>query len=352
MSPENPCYHQYSESGVTNQYGYKIAALGGGTGLFNLLRGLIRYNRSELITAIPGTWDSGGSSGKLRTELGILPPGDARRCLIALMPDDEQREIALQLFESRLEDGHSIGNLVLAELDKAYQGHIPALGMARKLFRVKGNIEPVSVNKLTLIAKYAGGKEEYGEHLLDDRHKNPDFNPDIPVSSVYFSTRAIPNHGAIKALSEAEKTVIAMGSLNGSIRPHFQVPGVSYAINQSDAELFYILNITTEKGQTDSLRRASDHLKYILRGLGERDRLDCMIVNDNNIDDEIMQIYEEEGQYKVEIDYEECFKLAPNLKIIASNVANYSKTDHLLRHDPGALAMAILNPASHKIITL
>src|SRR3989339_1586400 len=106
----------------------KIVTLGGGTGQFHLLSGLRELNENSLITAIAGTWDSGGSSGRLRTELGVLPPGDIRRCILALMPNEKQRMVAQRLFDDRLNDltgplkGHSFGNLITARLENIYGG--------------------------------------------------------------------------------------------------------------------------------------------------------------------------------------------------------------------------------------
>lgn len=322
-------------------YQKKIAALGGGTGLPTLLEGLIKYNRNDYITAIPGTWDSGGSSGQLRWRWGIFPEGDVRRCHWALT-DEDQKEVLAYLWEKRIGGKHPLGNLIFAELERAFGGHIQGVNAARTLFKVEGKIAPISTNRLTLITKFEGGVEEFGEHQLDERWKIPEFDPTLPPSSVYFATRAKPNPEALKALAEADIIIISMGSLIGSILPHFQVPRVSETIINSNAILVDVLNLMTEKGQTDALKKASDNLKYILRSLGSHNRINYMIVNDNQIDPEILEIYERERQYEVKVDYEECQRLAPSLKIIPVRVAQYIKEDHLLRHDPDVLAKTIL----------
>src|SRR3989344_1938990 len=326
----------------------KITVLGGGTGQFNVLRGLIEYTQPENITAIPGTWDSGGSSGKLRTDLGVLPPGDARRCLIALMEDDEQREIAIQLFDDRLEgfkstlQGHSIGNLIIAGLERAHQGHDKGLDATRKLFRIRGNITPIRLNNLRLIAKTQSGIEIEGEESIDHRWQRADFNPDDPISSIYFTTKPQANPKALDAILNSDKIILSMGSLYGSILPHLLIPGVQECIIKSKAKLITILNIMTERGQTDSYKNASDHLKPLLRYLKDADRLDYLIVNENSLNPEIIEIYRQEGQKPVVVDREECSKLASKLQIVSKPLGSYDSTSHLLRHDPEKLAQTIL----------
>src|SRR5258707_15861320 len=124
-----------------SKHSQKIVTLGGGTGHFSLLRGLVDFNEPEMITAITGTWDSGGSSGRLRVEMGVLPSGDNRQCLLALMEDEDQRRVAQQLFNDRLTDiegplkGHAVGNLIDSQLQRIFQGQDRGLNAARSLFR-------------------------------------------------------------------------------------------------------------------------------------------------------------------------------------------------------------------------
>src|SRR3989338_5151993 len=147
----------------------KIVTFGGGTGHFSLLRGLVELNQPELITAIVGTWDSGGSSGRLRTELGVLPPGDMRQCLLALMEDPKQRQLAQKLFDDRLADipgplrGHSLGNLISARLEHIYKGADRGVEAERLLFRIRARVCPVSISELNLMARLEGGEELDGE---------------------------------------------------------------------------------------------------------------------------------------------------------------------------------------------
>ncbi len=329
-------------------YKQKIVVFGGGTGQFNLLRGLVEKNQPDLITAIPGTWDSGGSSGRLRTELGILPPGDARRCLIALLNDDEQREIAIQVFDDRLENyskplkGHSLGNLIIASLDKANGGHNKGLDAARKLFGVRSHILPVSLNTLTLVAKDITGREIVSEEKIDNRGESGSFNPENKISSVYFDSRPKTNPQVLSALKSADKIIFSMGSFYGSILPHLLVPGVREAIQKSGAKLYFIVNIMTELGQTDTLNKVSEYFQVFLRYLGEDIRLDYALVNDNGLSSKVLEIYKKEGQEPVIFDKEQCQLVAPKVKVLKKDLANYSQNEHLLRHDPEKLAELIL----------
>ncbi len=338
----------------TYQYNQKIVVLGGGTGQFNLLRGLVELNSPENITAVPGTWDSGGSSGRLRTELGILPPGDARRCLIALMEDDEQREIAIQLFEDRLEgfgqalEGQAVGNLIIAWLEKANGGQHQALDAARKLFGIKSKISPVSLNKTFLMAKTTGGKELSGEVNIDTRGEQDQFNPDDHITSIYFESPPKVNNEVLEAINNADKIIFAMGSMYTSIVPHLLIPSVREAVMNSKAKLYYISNIMTELGQTDELTSVSSHLKEFVRYLGDGSRVNYIVVNDNGLPEQVVELYRKEGQIPLKTDEEECLKLTPNAKLLKDQLALYLPHEHLLRHNPQKLAELLLKTIDEK----
>lgn len=335
------------------KYSIPTAVLGGGTGQFNLLRGIVSVNNPELITAIPGTGDSGGSTGRLRTELGLLPPGDARRCVVALMANDRQREIALQLFEERVEgfshllDGHSVGNLIIGNLDRKNQGQGRGLDAVRDLFLIRSKIAPLTLNSLTLIAKTKSGIEIEGEEQIDHRWQRPDFDPDDFITHLYYSAKPQANPEAINAVKNAKVKIFSMGSLFGSILPHLLVPEIRNSIIESEGDLYFIMNMMTERGQTDAFEKASDHLKPFVRYLGDKNRLNYIIVNDNNLDPEILHIYKDEGQVPVELDEEECLKVAPKARILKAHLANYNHDYHLLRHDPEKIADVIYNPAKY-----
>lgn len=326
----------------------KIVTLGGGTGHFSLLRGLVDYNEPELITAITGTWDSGGSSGRLRVEMGVLPSGDTRQCLLALMEDDAQRQVAQKLFNERFKDldgplkGHALGNLIQSQLQLIYQGADRGLDAARALFRVRGQIVPISLSDLQLNAKTVEGNIIEGETLIDTRGEEKDFKEKDQISRIYFDSTADVNPKALEVIANADKIILSPGDLYTSILPHLLVNGVADAIISSKAKLVFVLNLMTKRGETDSYK-ASDFLKSLIFYLGNADRIDYVLTNDNSITPEIEELYAAEGQMVVKLDAEECKKLAPKAKLVKASLAKYSPKEHLLRHDPEKLAEALLN---------
>lgn len=329
----------------TYPYQQKIVTFGGGTGHFSLLRGIVELNQPELISAVVGTWDSGGSSGRLRTELGVLPPGDIRQCLLALMEDTKQRQVAQKLFDDRLADiegplkGHSLGNLIAARLEHIYKGPDRGTEAERLLFRIRARCLPVSLSDLNLMAKLEGGEELEGETNIDLRGQKADYNPRKKITRIYFETNADPNPEVIQAINDAEKIIFSAGDLYTSILPHLLVAGVKEAIEASKAKVILVLNLMTKIGETDNFK-ASDYLKSFLYYLGNR--IDFVIANSNGLDPEILKVYKKDKQKPVEIDGDVCKKLAPNAQIIKKHLAVYHIREHLFRHSPTELASSIL----------
>jgi uncharacterized cofD-like protein len=325
----------------------KIVTLGGGTGHFSLLRGLVDANSPEMITAVTGTWDSGGSSGRLRVEMGVLPSGDTRQCLLALMEDDAQRQVAQRLFNERFKDiegplkGHALGNLIQSQLQLLYQGADRGLDAARALFRVRAQIVPVSLSDLELCAKTVEGNVIEGETLIDTRGEEKDFKEKDRISRIYFDSAADANPKALEVISQADKIILSPGDLYTSILPHLLVNGVAEAIISSKAKLVFVLNLMTKRGETDSFK-ASDFLKSLLYYLGDANRIDFIVANDNHIEPEIEKLYAKQGQKVVKLDEAECKKLTPKATFVNTPLAKYSPKEHLLRHDPEKLATTLL----------
>ena len=337
-----------SLTGYMSKHSQKIVTLGGGTGHFSLLRGLVDFNEPEMITAITGTWDSGGSSGRLRVEMGVLPSGDTRQCLLALMEDDAQRQVAQKLFNERFKDldgplkGHALGNLIQSQLQLLYQGADRGLDAARALFRVRGQIVPISLSDLQLNAKTVEGNIIEGETLIDTRGEEKDFQEKDQISRIYFDSTADVNPKALEVIANADKIILSPGDLYTSILPHLLVNGVADAIISSKAKLVFVLNLMTKRGETDSYK-ASNFLESLIFYLGNADRIDYILANDNSIPPEIEELYAKEGQMVVKVDEPELKKLAPKAKIVKASLARYSPKEHLLRHDPEKLAEALLN---------
>lgn len=320
---------------------------GGKTGHFQLLNGLKKINDPSLITAVVGTWDSGGSSGELRTELGVLPPGDIRACLLALMEDEEQQRVAQRLFDDRLKEvtgplkGHSMGNLIGVRLDHIFHGQDRGTDAERALFRIRGQVLPASLTDLNLVGVTEKGIEIDGETNIDNRKERIDFNPKDKIVRIYFGTRADSNPRVLDAIKHADKIVFAPGDLFTSILPHLLVEGVSEAILKSKAKLYFVMNLTTKVGETDYFE-ASDYIKAFLFYLGDNKRLDYVIANKGNLKKDVINLYQNAGQEIVKLDEEKCKKMAPNMKLIKTNLAEYLKKGNLLRHNPENLALSIL----------
>jgi uncharacterized cofD-like protein len=329
------------------KYEQKVVTFGGDTGHFHLLNGLRELNNTGKISTVVSCWDSGGSSGRLRTELGVLPPGDIRRCVLALMEDPEQQKVAQRLFDDRLEDmagplkGHSFGNLLTARLDNIYKGQDRGIDAERALFRVRAHVMPVSVNDVTLVAETSKGKRVVGETNIDYRAKEVDYDGNDKIVRIYFDTRADVNPEVLKVVKSADKVIFAPGDLYTSILPHLLVDGVKEAVISSKAEIIFVLNLCTKKGETEYYR-ASDYLKALLFYLDYPKRKITVIANNANFDKEVLKIYKGEGQELVEVDTDESLKISKNLRIVKAKVGRYFPKEHLIRHDSIRLAEAVL----------
>lgn len=334
----------------------KLVVFGGGTGLSNLLRGLIKFNEPESITVLPSVWDDGGSSGRLRNERGSLPPGDARQCLISAIEDPKQQEIAQKLFDDRLGDiegpfkGHSLGNLIFDRLEKIYRGPDRAIEALSSLLNVKVKVLLHSLTELRLIAKTQNGLELQGESEIDLRKSSPEFRPDDKIATIYFNTKPEVNKEVLEAIKAADKIIFSAGDLYSSVLPHLLIQETREAILVSKAPLYFVLNLMTKSGETDYFK-ASDHLKAFLSELynsdNEKDfgsRLNFMIANDNGLDPKIVELYKEkEQQEPVDVDKAICKDMAPKLQIVTvKGLAKYYHEVDLLRHDPDLLAKTIL----------
>lgn len=329
------------------QYRQKIVTFGGKTGHFQLLNGLKKLNDPSLITAVVGTWDSGGSSGILRSELGVLPPGDIRACLLALMEDDEQQRVAQRLFDDRLIEvagplkGHSLGNLIGVRLDHIFHGQDRGTDAERALFKIRAQVLPASLTDLNLIGVTKKGIEIDGEANIDKRKERTDFDPKDRIVRIRFSSHANSNPKVLEAIKKADKIVFAPGDLFTSVLPHLLVDGVAEAINKSRAKVYFVLNLIEKEGETDYFK-ASDFLKAFNFYLGDNKRLNYLVANSTKFDREVIKVYEGENKKAITVDEENCRKVCPNVKIIKANFGEYLKKEHLLRHNSAILAKFIL----------
>jgi len=230
----------------------KVVVIGGGSGSYNILRGLKKYamrsddDESIEISAIVTMMDSGGSSGVIRDEHGTLPPGDARRCLVAL---SDETETMKKLFQYRFGENlknHSFGNLFLTALTDILGSEDKAIEEAGKMLNTKGKVIPVTLDKVNLCAELTDGKILNSESEIDFIKENR-----AKIKKVFLTAKAKANTAVIKAIKEADVIILGPGDLYTSIIPNLLVDGVSKEINSSKALKIYNCNIMTKHGETD-----------------------------------------------------------------------------------------------------
>lgn len=331
-------------------YDQKCVFLGGGTGQLTALRGCVQLNTPSKLTAVAATWDSGGKSGDLRVDEGILPPGDYLQCLLGLMEDDEQFREAIILLRDRTE-GTPIGHLLASKAEKSHHGVGLGIDGLRKLFRIKGLVLPVSLNDTDLHSETTQGIQFKREHDLDKLEEDKDFSVLDAVARIFLVPQVEINPQVLTSINEADKIIFPPGSPYGSIFPHLLVGKMSEAILQSNAKLMLVLNLMTTQGQDHHLAQASRWLSVFQYYLGDdewikqtgKSRINYLIVNENHIDPEVLAIYENKGQKIVEVDQKKCEEIAPDMQIIKTNLVDYNRRVHLLRHEPLRLAQTILS---------
>lgn len=276
----------------------KIVTIGGGTGSFALLRGLKEYPYD--ITAIVTMFDSGGSSGLLRDEHGVLPPGDVRRCLIALS-DGEQEETLRKLFNFRFKNGgslkgHSFGNILLTALKDILGSDEKAIKEASALLKIRGAVLPVSLTQAHICAELENGETIEGESQIDI----PKHNGNLRIKKVFLKPPA-PSHTAVfDALTDADAIIFGPGDLYTSVIPNLLVGGIAKTIQKSNAKKIFVLNLFTKWGETQNFK-ASDFARELLRYAGIK-QFDSIIYNDASISDEALSKYAAERKFPVPID--------------------------------------------------
>jgi uncharacterized cofD-like protein len=250
--------------------GPKITVIGGGSGLPNMLRGLKNYTSN--ITAVVTVADDGGSSGRLRSELGILPPGDIRNCLVALA---DSEDVMQQLMDYRFEsegqlDGHSFGNILIAALAGIGGDFYRGVEVAGELLAIRGRVIPSTLSYVTLVGSTASGEQLIGETQVGNSADSLKSLTLIPADSA-----AHPE--AVRAIEEADMVVIGPGSLYTSIVPNLLISGISTALENSPAFKLYVCNVAEEPAQTEGYS-VQDHLQ-IVRYYGGENTVDAVIAN-------------------------------------------------------------------------
>jgi uncharacterized cofD-like protein len=311
-----------------------IMVIGGGTGLSVLLKGLKRY--TSRLTAMVTVSDDGGSSGRLRTELGVLPPGDIRNCLVALA---ETETLMNKVFQHRFLQGgslqgHNLGNLLLVAMTEITGDFISAIREVSKVLAVRGKVLPATLEPVILGGIMEDGRQVLGETAIRDYPAS--------IKEVFLVPECGPLPETLQAINEADAIIIGPGSLYTSIIPNLLVKGIVEAITSSRAPKFYISNIMTEEGETDNFT-AAEHLKVIQRHTGKQ-IVDYAVVNTGKIDEERLKRYIEEKAVPVKSSTDEIAKMGIN--IIERDLVS---DNEVAWHDADKLARVILEKISTKI---
>ncbi len=309
-----------------------IVAIGGGTGLSNMLRGLKNYTGK--LTAIVTMADDGGGSGTLRNELGMPPPGDVRNCLQALANTEPTME---QLLAYRFKEGclagQSLGNLFLAALNDISGSFYGAVRKLSEVLAITGRVLPVTTEDVHLLASFDDGTEVVGESKIMTHKKQGDRR----ISRVAILPENPPAlRESVEAIENAELILIGPGSLYTSIIPNLLTAGIAEAISNSDALKVYVLNVTTEDGETENYT-ASDHVQAILSHSG-CSIFDYCLANSTALPDSIAERYAVHGACQTVVDLNELEKLGikPVLRPMLDCSGGYA------HHDSNRLAQEIM----------
>ncbi|MGH7728168.1 MAG: gluconeogenesis factor YvcK family protein [Vulcanimicrobiaceae bacterium] len=307
--------------------GYRIVAIGGGTGLSTLLRGLKRSTSN--LTAVVTVSDDGGSSGRLQKELGILPPGDVRNCLVALADDEA---LVTALFGHRFSEGeglsgHAFGNLFIAAMTAITGNFDRAIQESSRVLNIKGRVLPSTLVAVRLRATLRDGSAVCGETNISRSH--------APIAALALEpANAQPLPETLEAIRNADAIVLGPGSLYTSILPNFLVDGIARAVAESSAVKIYVCNVMTQPGETDAFTAAA-HVEALLALSGEP-VCDLVIVNEQP-PQRLLETYREGGQVPVLPDRSALEALG--VRVIGANVISETET---VRHDATRLAEVVL----------
>lgn len=318
--------------------GPKIVVIGGGTGLSTMLRGLKHYTSN--ITAVVTVADDGGGSGDLREDLGILPPGDIRNCILALADTEPLMEELLQYrFTGGRLENQSFGNLFLAAMDGISSNFEEAVQKMSSVLAVTGKVMPVTLDNVTLKAKLKNGVEVAGESKI----AGAVFENNSSIDKVFLepgNAKALSE--AVQAIKDADAIILGPGSLYTSVIPNLLVEDIARAVQRTKAIRIYVSNVMTQPGETDEFG-VEDHIKAILKH-GGSDIIDYVIVNVGKINKELEEKYLEEHSKLVTIN-EEAVE-AMNIKTIEGDFIKTNKG--LVRHDPEKLAAILIETIMDK----
>ncbi len=311
----------------------RIVAIGGGTGLSTMLRGLKHV--SPNITAVVTVADNGGGSGVLRHELGMPPPGDVRNCLQALANTEPTMEalLAYRFKEGNLK-GQSFGNLFLAALTDMSGGFDLGVEKMSEVLAITGRVLPVTTASVELIADFDDGATVMGESEIAE-YKTGESRRILRVYLSPDRPAALP--GCIQAIREADLILLGPGSLYTSVIPNLLVEGIAQAIHEAQAAKVYIMNLMTQDGETEGYT-AADHVRALFDHGGDG-LFDHCLINDLPVPPAALELYRREGAAPISVDVTALARMG--VRAAFAPVADYSRS--LVRHDPMALARAVMD---------
>ncbi len=314
------------------EQGPRIVAIGGGTGLSTMLRGLKKYTKN--LTAVVTVADDGGGSGMLRRDIGMLPPGDIRHCMESLANTEPvMQQLLAYRFEGGTLRGQCFGNLLLAALNGVTGSFEEAVRSMGQVLAITGTVIPVTTTDVRLAATFENGACVVGESSIFGFKKQQDCRIDH-VELLPAHPAAQPD--ALDAIERADLILLGPGSLYTSIIPNLLVDGVAEAIAASDARKIYVCNIMTQDGETEGYT-AADHLCALLHHAAG-DLVELCLANDSPIPDALAARYRAEGAEAIEVDRERI--AAMGIELVERPLA--SAQGDFARHDPDALAGAIM----------
>jgi uncharacterized cofD-like protein len=323
---------------MANQEPLRVVAIGGGTGLSALLHGLKQYARPEGrprvdIAAVVTVTDDGGSSGRLRREFDVLPPGDIRNCMVALSEDEA---LLSRLFQYRFQaghglKGHSFGNLFLTALTQIVGDFPEAVKVSGEVLNMAGRIYPATAANVSLEASLESGRRVTGETQISRSRQ--------PIRAIRLRPPNVrPVADTLTAIAEADLITLGPGSLFTSVIPNLLVEGIPAAIRRSPALKAYLVNLMWQPGETTNFS-ASDHIRAIHKHAGGK-LIDWAVVNVRPVVTALLKRYERESALPVENDIEKIFKMG--IQVMTGNLLQQSE---VVRHDPGQTAKIVVRLA-------
>lgn len=319
----------------------KITVIGGGTGTTTVLEGL-KNHRDLDISVIVGMMDDGGSNAVVRDEFGLLPLSDLRKSIIALSHEKEG-DILRNLFIYRFSQGdglkgHTLGNLLMIAMTDITGSEVEAIEMFKYLFNVTGNIVPVTLDKVRLVAEYSNGTKVVGEHLIDEPGE------DLKIKKFYLDSKAKAYEGAVDTILNSEYIIIGPGDLYTTTLANIVVDGIPEALQESKAKIILIPNLMSKIGQTRDLTHM-DMVKIMERYIGRK--VDYILLNNGKIPEYAYKRYLEDGEnlFKDDLDDTDSSRVIIRTDLVANSAIKREKGDtlvrSLVRHDSSKLGKSL-----------